>query len=257
MKKIHITLLVFFVVGLFPVFAWAQVGENYVVEIEGRYWNPKLDASVKIVKNDVGTHFSAVDDLGFDEKKDSGEARIQIKFAKKHKFNLSFLPLKWDADKVLTSTIIFSGTTYTAGTRVQSKLDLNVFKAGYEYDFLEGSWGFLGGTIDVMAADMNVELKTPALAINEKESKTVPIPLIGLTARIYPVKWVNFTAKVSGLPMGSYGHVFDAEVSLNINPIKYVGISGGYRYFETKFKYDNNSLDFKLDGPFLALKIRF
>ena len=125
MKKIHITLLLFFVVGLFPVFAWAQVGENYVVEIEGRYWNPKLDASVKIVKNDVGTHFTAVDDLGFDEKKDSGEGRIQIKFAKKH------------------------------------------------------------------------------------------------------------------------------------NPIKYVGISGGYRYFETKFKYDNNSLDFKLDGPLLALKIRF
>ena len=257
MKRIPLVLLFLFVVYLFPAPSWAQVGENYIIEIEGRYWNPKLDSSVKIVENNVGTDFKAVDDLGFAEKKDTGEVRLQIKFARNHKFNFSFLPLKWDGDKVLSRTIEFSGQTYTAGTRVQSKLDLNVYKAGYEYDFLVGKLGFLGGAIDVLVADTSLELKAPSLAIDEKESRAVPIPMIGLIGRIYPVKWVNFTAKVSGLPLGSYGHVIDAEASLNINPIKYVGISGGYRYFQAKLKNDDNSLDVRLDGPFVALKIRF
>jgi hypothetical protein len=115
----------------------------------------------------------------------------------------------------------------------------------------------LGGTIDVLVAKVDVELKAPALAISEKEDKTIAIPMIGLIGRVYPVQWVNLTGKVSGMPLGSYGYVIDAEASLNINPFQYVGISGGYRYLQADLKYDNNLSDFKLNGPFVALNIRF
>ncbi|MDH4266139.1 MAG: hypothetical protein OEW45_10920 [Deltaproteobacteria bacterium] len=257
MKRICSFLGILSAVILWPFLSWAQVGENYNIEIEGRYWKPKLDSAVKIVEDGVGTEFKPVNDLGFDERKDFGEARLQIKFARKHKFNFSVIPLKWDGDKVITQTIEFSGKTFTAGTRVQSKLDLNLFKAGYEYDFLAGNLGFLGGTFDILLADVRMELKAPTLALDEKEDAAVPIPMVGLIGRIYPVRWVNLTARVSGLPLGRYGHVIDAEASLNINPIKFVGISAGYRYFESKAEYDDNTIKFKLDGPFEALKIRF
>ena len=244
-------------VFLWPCFSWAQVGERYTVELEGRMWNAKLDSTVKVVENGIGTDTKLVDDLGFDERKNFFQARLQVKFFKKHKFNLEYIPLKWDGDKVVSRTIEFSGEKYTVGTRVQSSLDLKFLKGGYEYDFLVGKLGFLGGTLDVLVANASVQLKAPALGIDQKEDKTVPIPMIGLIGRIYPSKWVNLTGKASGLPLGSYGSVFDAEVSLNINPIKYLGISGGYRYFSTNLKYNDNSLDYKLDGPFLALAIRF
>jgi len=233
------------------------VGEKYTVELEGRMWNAKLDSTVKVVENGIGTDTKLVDDLGFDERKNFFQGRVQVKLLKKHKFNLEYIPLKWDADKVVTRTIEFSGEKYTVGTRVQSSLDLKFLKGGYEYDFLVGKLGFLGGTLDVLVANASVQLKAPALGIDQKEDKTVPIPMIGLIGRIYPSKWVNLTGKASGLPLGSYGSVFDAEVSLNINPIKYLGISGGYRYFSTNLKYNDNSLDYKLDGPFVGLDIRF
>ena len=257
MKKSSYIFVLLSLVFLWPVFAWAQVGENYTVELEGRMWNVKLDSTVKVVQNGIGTDMKLVDDLGFDERKNFFEGRLQVKFARAHKFNLEYIPLKWDADKVITKTIEFSGQTYTQGTRVQSSTDLKFFKGGYEYDFLAGSLGFLGGTLDVLVANGNVQLKAPSLAIDQKEDKTVPIPMIGLVGRVYPIRWVNLTAKASGLPLGSYGYVVDAEASLNINPIKYIGISGGYRYLETNLKYDNNSLNFKLDGPFVALDLRF
>jgi hypothetical protein len=233
------------------------VGEKYTVELEGRMWNVKLDSTVRVVANGIGTDTKLVDDLGFDERKNFFQGRLQVKFLKKHKFNLEYIPLKWDGDKVVTRTIEFSGEKYTVGTRVQSSLDLKFLKGGYEYDFLVGSLGFLGGTLDVLVANASVQLKAPDLGIDQKEDKTVPIPMIGVIGRIYPIKWVNLTAKASGLPLGSYGYVFDAEASVNINPIRYLGISGGYRYFAVNVKYEDNSLDYRLDGPFVGLDIRF
>jgi hypothetical protein len=220
-------------------------------------WNVKLDSTVRVVANGIGTDTKLVDDLGFEERKNFFQGRLQVKFLKKHKFNLEYIPLKWDADKVVTRTIEFSGEKYTVGTRVQSSLDLKFLKGGYEYDFLVGKLGFLGGTLDVLVANASVQLKAPDLGIDQKEDKTVPIPMIGLIGRIYPIKWVNLTAKASGLPLGSYGYVFDAEASVNINPIKYLGISGGYRYFAVNAKYEDNSLDYRLDGPFVGLDLRF
>jgi len=216
-----------------------------------------LDSTVKVVDNAIGADVKLVDDLGFDERKDFYEGRLQVKFAQKHKINIAYLPLKWDADKIITKTLEFSGKTYTVGTRVQSSADLKLFKVGYEYDFLAGKYGFFGAAFDVLVAGVSVQLKAPALVIDEKEDKTLPLPMIGLIGRVYPIKWVNLTARVSGLPLGSYGHIIDAEASLQINPIKYIGISGGYRYLGANLKYEDNSLDFKLDGPFVNLQIRF
>jgi len=256
MKKGGCVALLLALVLVWPVLSWSQVGEDYNIEIEGRYWMPKLDSTVKVVENLLGNEIKLVDDLGFDDRKNFAEGRFQIKFFKKHKFNLSYLPMKWEAEKTITRTIEFSGTTYTAGTPVQSKLDLNFYKIGYEYDFLAGKAGFLGAGIDVLVANVSVELKAPGF-VDQKEDRTIPIPMIGLIGRLYPFRWANLTAKISGIPLGQYGNIIDAEGSLNINPIKYVGISGGYRYFGVDVKYNDNSFDFKLNGPFVALNIRF
>lgn len=262
MKTMKVILGVLVLVFLSPAFSRAEVidlwnAEDYNLQLEGRYWRPRLDSTVKIVDHNIGTDVNLVDDLGFDKEKDFGEGRLQIKFFNRNKFNFSYLPLKWDADHVLTQTIQFNGQTYTAGTPVQSKLELKLFKVGYEFDFLAGEYGFLGATFDVMVADTHVEIKSLTTAIDEKYDATVPVPLIGITARWNILKWIGLTARVSGLPAGGYGYVFDAEGSLDINPIKYVGISGGYRFFKAKASYNDNKADYNLDGPFAALKIRF
>ena len=139
----------------------------------------------------------------------------------------------------------------------QSKLDLKMFKGGYEYDLIASRLGFLGFTLDVLLADTFVQLKAPDLAVDEKYDATLPVPMIGLSGRVIPIKWVSLTGKISGLPMGGYGYILDAEASLDINPVKYVGISFGYRLLRMDLEYDDNKADFKLDGPFAALKVRF
>lgn len=143
------------------------------------------------------------------------------------------------------------------GTRVESKVDLKALKVGYEYDFVSGESGFLGVMLDVLLADASVELNAPALGIKEKEEFTGPIPLLGLIGRVYPVRWVNVTGRVSGVSLGSYGCAIGAEGSLNINPVKYLGTSAGYHYLRAKADYNDDSLDITLTGPFVALNLRF
>jgi hypothetical protein len=136
-------------------------------------------------------------------------------------------------------------------------MDLKMFKAGYEYDFISGQYGFLGATLDVLVADVHLQLKAPDLAIDEKEDATLPIPLIGLNSRLYLGKWFALTGRASGLPAGGYGYIYDVEGSLDFSPVRYVGVSIGYRFFGAKAEDDDNLVDLKLQGPFASLKIRF
>jgi hypothetical protein len=116
---------------------------------------------VKIVENQIGTDINLVDDLGFDKDKGFSEGRLQIKVRQYHKFNFAYLPLKWDGDKVITQNIQFSGQTYSAGTRVQSEMDLKMLKGGYEYEFFGGWLGFFAATVDVLVADASIRLNAP------------------------------------------------------------------------------------------------
>jgi hypothetical protein len=68
---------------------------------------------------------------------------------------------------------------------------------------------------------------------------------------------VDLTAKNSGLPARQYGYIYSLDGSLDINPIKYMGVSLGYRFLEARAKYKDNLLDIKLNGPFASLNIRF
>jgi hypothetical protein len=246
---------------LCPAISWAEFdlfnAEDYSVEFEGRYWQPKLSGTVNIVDNSIGSDINPVNDLGFDERKGFGEGRFQIKFLEQNKFNFSYTSLKWTAEKTMTKTIYFNGLTYPAGTRVDSRLETKMAKGGYEYDVLVGKNGFLGVTADVNFFDVSMELNAPALAQDETAHQTPVFPTLGLNSRWVIVKWVSLTGKVSGLPMGSNGYFVDAEASLDINPIKYVGISVGYRYLKAHLNWRDDHSNLTLDGPYAAFKIRF
>jgi hypothetical protein len=261
MKKMRFVVMVGTLFLLWPAFSWAEFdlfnAEDYSVEFEGRYWKPKMSGTVTLSDNGIGAAINPVDDLGMDESKGFGEARLQVKFLEKNKFNFSYLPLKWTATKNVSKTIYFNGLTYPAGTQVESRLEARTFRGGYEYDFLVGEHGFLGVTADVLFSDTSMELKAASLGIDETARENLILPLLGLNSRLVIVKWVSVTAKVSGMYMGGYGHFLDGEASLDLNPIKYLGISIGYRYLKSHLNYRDDSSNLTLDGPFASVKLRF
>jgi hypothetical protein len=261
MKKMSFVVMAGAFFLLWPAFSWAAFdlfnAEDYSVELEGRYWNPKLSGTVTIVDNGIGSDIGPVNDLGMDERKGFGEGRLQIKFLENNKFNFSYIDLKWTAEKNLSKTIFFNGLTYPAGTRVDSRLEAKMFKGGFEYDVLVGKHGFLGLTADVVFFDVAMEMNARSLNQDETAHQTPLLPIVGLNSRWVIVKWVSLTGKVSGLPLGDHGYFLDAEASLDINPVKYMGISVGYRYLKANLSWRDDKSNLTIDGPFAAVKIRF
>jgi hypothetical protein len=261
MKKIRFVVMVGALFLLWPAFSWAEFdlfnAEDYSVEFEGRYWKPRMSGTITLVDNGIGSEINPVDDLGMEATKGFGEGRLQVKFLEKNKFNFSYMDLKWTATKNVSKTIYFNGLTYPAGTQVESRLEAKTLKGGYEYDFLVGEHGFLGVTADVIFSDASMELNARSLNQDEIAQDNLILPLFGVNSRLVIVKWVSLSGKVSGLPMGSHGYFLDAEASLDLNPIKYLGISVGYRYLKAHLSYRDDKSNLTFDGPFASVKLRF
>ncbi|MBE7415283.1 MAG: hypothetical protein HS130_08655 [Deltaproteobacteria bacterium] len=49
----------------------------------------------------------------------------------------------------------------------------------------------------------------------------------------------------------------DAEASVNLKPVPFVVISGGYRYFRLHAEHDSDLADLTLNGPFVMLRADF
>lgn len=249
---------------LFPysiVFAEEGVGDKFILELEGRYWIPKLSANLKLSDYNtmgveiVGTDINIKDDLGIDDK-NFFSGRLILQITKRNKIRFSYLPIRYEGEKQVAKSIDFGGTTYSAGTTVKTELKADMYDLTYELDAIKGDFGFLGIILGVKYFDLYGKLE--AAGVSEEGEGQAPIPVIGLAGRVYPIKYFNLSGEITGLTVGK-ASIYDAEAALNVNPIKYVGISGGYRIM--RFTAEDNggkeSVTALLHGPFIALMLRF
>jgi len=243
------------------VFAEEGVGDKFILELEGRYWIPKLSANLKLSDYNtmgveiLGTDINIKNDLGIkDENFFSGRLILQI--TKRNKIRFSYLPIRYEGEKSVTQSVSFGGTTYTAGTTVKTELKADIYDLTYELDALKWDVGFIGIIVGVKYFDLYGKLE--AAGVSEEGKGQAPIPVIGLAGRIYPIKYINLSGEITGLSVGK-ASIYDAEAALNVNPIKYVGISGGYRIirFSAEGDNDKDKATLRLHGPFIALMVRF
>ena len=72
-----------------------------------------------------------------------------------------------------------------------------------------------------------------------------------------PSETFKIYAHISGLPLGGYGHFYDFEAGLNYNPIENLGITAGYRRIDANVHHDDDSGNFRMNGPFAGVRYSF
>jgi hypothetical protein len=93
--------------------------------------------------------------------------------------------------------------------------------------------------------------------VSKSEDAFVPIPSAGLRAVLSPVRWVDLFLEAKGFSIGSPGTVIDVEGGVSFNPIRNVGIIGGYRYMSIEVDVSDVDADFQWGGAFLSIAGRF
>jgi len=235
-------------------------GEHPLIEVDGRYWMPNLEASVRVVESDIGAEFNAKDDLGVDDE-NFPDGRIIWNASPNSRIRLGYTQIEYSGSQDVTRSIDFNGQTYSAGTLVESELKLNYIRLGWIWQFINmfDEKLKLGPIVEAKGIMAEVSLDAPNLtpAVSESEEFAGGLPTAGLALDIAPIEQVNLFCEASGLYVGDYGYFLDAEAGVEFKPIKYVSIIGGYRIIDMKIEDEPSFANVRMDGPFAGGKINF
>lgn len=228
------------------------------IEFEARCWWPQLSGSLKAVSSDIGSGIDFKDDLGMGDEA-IPEGRVTWHTGSNSWLRLSYLQASYEGEKTLERTIDFSGRTFTLGTTVQSDADIKYGTLGWAWQFANLANGKikLGTLLEVSVVSEDCSIQGTGGLLESDTSLTAPVPAIGGALTVAPWEWLEGSLNLSGLPLGRYGHTFNAEGGLNFIVMKNVSVLCGYRYADLDVEDDPDFIKVRFSGPFAAATLRF
>jgi len=204
----------------------------------------------------VGTRIDMKNDLGFkNSNQPTAEAAIQLGDSR---LSVGFIPMTFKGTGTLARSVTFNGQTFTAGTAVNSQLKGDIYDIAYSYyivnmDDMPSRFQLgIEGSVKVVNAKASM---TSALA-TQSVSATVPIPTVGLRARVALADFIGVVGRVGYL--GYAGNRFlDADAQIEFSPLPTIGIYGGYRSLQVKVDRSGLFFDTKFQGPYVGGFVRF
>lgn len=230
------------------------------LELDARYWAADVVAEAKIEGGPLlGTAFDFKTDLGIDDEP-LADLRLALFTGPHSTLRITYTRASYEADTIIGRAIEFNGVTYPAGARVVSELDLHYARLGWLWRLpvIPGKLR-VGPILEAKAFVARATLEAPATAppLQETERFAIVIPTAGLAFDLRPHPRVELFAEVSGLTLGDRGHVVDAEAGARISLVKFLAITGGYRFFDVRGEEDASFARLRLAGPFVGLTVTF
>jgi outer membrane protein len=194
------------------------------------------------------------DVLGFDNKS-AAMGRVKVDLPVIPVIYLMATPLEFKGDSEQSFT--FDNTTYTANAN--TKLTYNQYDLALYYGVPFLGLATLGtihvnGGINVRMIDAKAEVKDAGNSSTME--KTIPLPMLYLSADICPTDSLALEAELRALSVG-YGSMVSAIARLRYSPIGPLFVAAGYRYEDMSIDKDDFKADIKLGGPFAEVGLKF
>jgi hypothetical protein len=263
--------------------------KSWWIEPKARWWFPTLSGKVSSsTTNAPGTGLTASGDLALKTSRNFIWPALTTHFAERHRVTLSYLPMDYSGNRTLAQSITFAGSTFGAGTRLQSELSLTDVSAAYQYDLLKASSGSLFLSIQAHYLDLKAHLKgTNGSTVTDVSKRLqIPVPTIGGGLQLAPFRGLSLNGDFNIFKMGIKGfkgELIESQAGLTLHPLAYLGdnrrewcstfaptfcvspradslaLSAGFRYFRVLAR-DNvgaNQVDWLQQGPYIDLSVKF
>ena len=250
--------LCFFALTLVTARAEAQNTQNG--EFAVVFWKPTPELTIQSGSLTGATGITNIDfvtEFGIADKWFPG---FRASLGRKHKINISYAPVKYDASATIQRTITFRGRTIRVGAPATTAIKWDLWRFGYEWDFVSTDKGFVGVIADVKYNKVTASIDSPALTSTASTEQKAPVPTIGVAFRGYPVPMVAIGGEFSGLKInrGNFdAKFFDFNVDGTVLFGKYLGVQGGYRAVTVDYVIDDDTGNLKLKGPWVGGLVRF
>ncbi len=225
------------------------------LELEGRYWMPRMSGTLRVERGSFATDIGLREDLGIaNQGFPQGSATLH---RGAHRVRFQYSPIDYSGDQNVSRTVVFLGRVYTAGTRVQSDIEVRHLQLSWAYQFgtekvrlgpmVEANGFLLRGAL--LAPEIN-----PPIAEREKLGFGLPAPGFAVDIRPHPA--VHVYGEFAGMKVGGYGRFIGSDAGVKVT-WKQLLFSVGYRTFNL---HVNDSPDFarlQIHGPFVGAGFRF
>lgn len=243
-----------------PELSTTAVGEKYHVEVSGALWNPDVFGVISSEQfGQLGTKIDFQQDLAYTKRRFK-DLKIVLRPSRKSKFRIQHTPVRYDAETVLKRDITFNGQKFPLALPINSEFNWNVWRLGYEYDFLYKSRGYVGLILEGRYTEMTAALNSPLT--KEFTSTKAPLPALGVTGRAYVLPEVAINFEVTGFKLPDIdpkykANYFDWDINGTINVSNYVGLQVGWRRMSTFLDVKNDTGDVKFQGLWFGAALRY
>ncbi|HOO90000.1 MAG TPA: hypothetical protein PLA74_04180 [Syntrophales bacterium] len=260
MKKSGRTIVWTLAVCVFFVVCCASV---QAIEFGARvyWWLPEFSGDFRGDNNgNAGTTIDVEKDLKIgDESYPSVEAFWGVG---RHHIGLIYTEANYSGRETLGRTISFMGKQYTEGTAVRSDLQFTMLDVEYQYDMMDLENILAGLSVGVIGKvkymDGQFWLKDTTLGLDEEESFTAAVPMVGLALHVGILADI-LEARVRGTGIAYPDNaLYEGLAEVSYTPFPFLDIQMGYRTM--KLDVDDISdvyADIAFRGPYIGLTISF
>ncbi|HEV8397915.1 MAG TPA: hypothetical protein VGQ37_26735 [Vicinamibacterales bacterium] len=246
-------------------------GENFHVELGLMFWQPTPGIvigsdslrAVNATGVDLVQQF-AIDSQRFKEFR-------AVLHGGKNKLRISHVDLVYNETATLQQAVVIGGRPFNIAANATADLDWELWKLGYEHDFVKSAHGLLGFIAEVNFNHVvaNLSASSQGLTATSLTDEKVPFPALGAVARVYPHKNVGIGAEWTGFKMPGFiankltdtdngaAHMKNFDVYVTGSITRYFGVQGGYRALSADYLLDTDTGDLEMKGFYFGGMVRF
>jgi hypothetical protein len=244
--------------------------ENFHVELGLLFWKPTPGIEIQT----GGLADAGVP--GVDFVREFGLAaeffndfRSVLKAGRKHKIRISHVAFEYNEQTAVQRDISFGGVTFPITIPVTADIKWDLWRFGYEWDFVARDRGLLGLVTELKQTHLTADLAAIGLG-TQATDVSAPIINLGVIVRVYPHRTFGVTAEYTGFKVFGFTRTLtdrivedldakmsDFDIYGTINFGSHVGAQVGYRSLTSNYSIDDDEGDLEMKGPYLGGVVRF
>jgi len=166
-----------------------------------------------------------------------GEAEYNFGSKRRSYIRMGYFGLFRNASKTLESELEIGNTVYPIGTEVDSKYNMQIIRAMYDYAYFKDERIMLGVSAGLYVLPVDFSIGTP-YAIDESAKVIAPLPVFGFRNTFFITPKVLLKQNIELLYVKTSsikGLISDLNMWVEYNPFKHFGFGLGLNTFRFNF----------------------
>jgi hypothetical protein len=202
--------------------------EDYALRLEYLFWKPAPRGELqKGLGSAEGTLLDAEADLGLEAGK-TNAVRGTLRLGGSWKLRASWAPLDYAGDRAAPRSFTYGTIVARTNDRIVTSIKGNYVTTDLEWDFARRPNGFLGVVVGMKLFDVDTLVLDVDTQSRVADTNRVPVPVLGLVSRTYAGRYLSFEGELTGMTIGSRGHVWEWLLTARVHVSDHLAATGGY-----------------------------